>query len=73
MFTRPLRDTQAAVNDPLPRSLPGALGACRQAGSELDDKLQRDRRAVRASLTVGLSLSNKEGEQRAALSPAAPL
>lgn len=49
---------------------PGALDACRQAGSELDDKLQRDRKAVRASLAVALSLSNKAEAERAALSPA---
>lgn len=70
MFTWPLRDTQAAANDPLPCSSPGALGASRQAGSELDDKPQRDRKAVRASLAFGLSPSNKEGEERASLSPA---
>lgn len=69
MFTWPLRDIQAAANDPLPCSSPGALEACRQAGSELDDKLQRDRKAVRASLAVGLSLSNKEREERASLFP----
>lgn len=57
MFTWPLRVIQAAANDTLPRSLPGALEACRRAGSELDDKLQGERKAVRASPMAGPSLS----------------
>lgn len=70
MFTWPLRDTQAAANDPLPCSSTGALEASRQAGSEQEDKPQRDRKAVRASLAFSLSPSNKEREEMASLSPA---
>lgn len=58
MFTWDIQAFFFFSSDPLPCSLFRALEASRQAGCEPDDKLQRDREAVGASLKVGPSLSN---------------